>query len=241
MSLADLQTRFMGRILDDDTASLTRGEAVYHFAYRNRLAETLGENFERVWAWLGDEAFRAATTAHMRHRPPSSWTLDDFGEGFDETLSALYPQDPEIGELAWLDWALRRAFSGPDAPQLDAVHLAQADWSTTRLVLAPTFRLRPLRTNVVALWQALAHGEAPPVVQILTGEAGLAVWRNGLEPVFRTLDHDEYAAVQDISKGAAFAAICEDLAARYPDLDTTEAASQWLRQWITSGMVCGVS
>ena len=107
MNLMQQQARFLARILDDDTADLSPGEAVYHFAYRNRLHGALSENFERTAVWLGDDAFRAATMAHMRRRPPSSWTLDAFGDGFDDTLTALYPAAPDVAELAWLDWNLR--------------------------------------------------------------------------------------------------------------------------------------
>ncbi|ESQ91882.1 DNA-binding domain-containing protein [Asticcacaulis benevestitus] len=240
MTLAATQARFFKRILDDAPSPLTAGEAVYHFAYRSRLMEALRDTYGRVWSWLGDEAFDAAGLAHITTHPPTSWTLDAFGQGFDETLAALYPDDAEVPELAWLDWALRQAFSAADTPALDQNALAQADWSVARLSLASGFRHTPLFTNAASIWQALSRDEAPPPVQTLSGAAGLTVWRHGLEPVFRTLEADEYAAIVALQGGASFAGICADLERRHPEMETTLTASQWLGQWISGGLICGI-
>jgi hypothetical protein len=85
---------------------------VYHYAYRAQLLECLRYTFERVWAWLGDSGFEDAARRHIEAHPPHSWTLSDYGNEFDRTLSGLYPDDREVAELAWLDWPLRRAFDG---------------------------------------------------------------------------------------------------------------------------------
>ncbi|MDV6332888.1 DNA-binding domain-containing protein [Asticcacaulis sp. 201] len=240
MTLATSQTRFLDLILNDAPPPLTPGEAVYHFAYRSRLLEALRDTYGRVWSWLGDDAFDAAGRTYIRTHPPSSWTLDAVGLGFDATLAALYPDDPEVPELAWLDWTLRQAFSAADTPVIDPAALANADWSVARLRLASGFRHRPLSTNSVAIWQALSRGETPPPVQTLREAAGLIVWRNGLEPVFRTLETDEYGAIVRLEHGASFASVCADLDGPYPETDSTLTASKWLGQWISGGLICDI-
>jgi hypothetical protein len=93
------------------------GLAVYHHAFRTQLRDCLAELFERSWAYLGDDAFHAAAAHHMVHRPPANWTLDAYGTRFHISLAELYPEDGEVTELAWIEWALRQAFSGSDAPR----------------------------------------------------------------------------------------------------------------------------
>lgn len=240
MTLANRQSRFMGLILTDEEIYRSPGEAVYYFAYRSRLLEALRDTYGRVLSWLGDDAFDAAGLTHMTNHPPTSWTLDAFGVGFDDTLAALYPDDAEVAELAWLDWTLRQAFSAADTPTLDQNCLAEADWSVARFRLASGFRHTPVSTNSAAIWQALSRDEAPPPVQNLGGTAGLIVWRTGLDPVFRTVEADEYAAVVALEAGASFAGICADLERRCPEAETTLTASQWLGQWISGGLICGI-
>ena len=122
MSLDRLQKDFRDYLLDrsDRIAAEVAGDmAVYHHAYRAQLLGTLRDTFEKSWSWMGDEAFDKAAYAHIEAHPPSSWTLTVYGAGFDRSLAELHPNDPEIAELAWLEWHLRRAFDGPDSDQVD--------------------------------------------------------------------------------------------------------------------------
>ena len=241
MSLLDTQSAFMARLLSDDNDHLSPGEHVYHNAYRRRLVEALSETFERVWAWLGDDAFEAAAAAHIAQRPSTSWTLDLFGTDFDQTLVSLYPEDPEINELAWLDGALRRAFSGPDVAPLDGARLASVDWSRAVLVAVPTLQHHPLQTNAPALWAALSRNETPSAAQHLPQPAGIVVWRHGLEPFFRTLEADEYAAVKAVADGTRFADICAELETSLSGEEVTLKIGTWLSQWIGEGLICDVT
>jgi len=40
---------------------------------------------------LGDTGFETAGQKHIELHPPHGWTLADYGNGFDHTLSDLYP------------------------------------------------------------------------------------------------------------------------------------------------------
>jgi len=240
MTLEDRQNHFLSVILDDSKKDLSKGEAVYHHAYHSRLLEALCDTYERVWSWLGDDAFEHAARCHISAHPATSWSLDHFGSEFEQTVAALYLEDSEVRELAWLDWNLRCAFSAENSPAFDTEELAKADWSTACLKMTPSFSHRPLRTNVAAIWQSLSQGVPPPEVMALPVGAGLIVWRDGLQPVFRSLDADEYLAVLSLKDGKSFANICADLESRHPQSETTSTASQWLSTWISSGLVCGI-
>src|SRR5277367_6026658 len=131
MSLLTLQRHMRDHLLTGDhgVAGAMRGGAdaglaVYHNAYRAQLVDCLRDTYEKLFAWLGDDAFDAAALAHVEANPPRSWTLSDYGATFDTTLAAIYPDDPEVAELAWLDWTLRRTFEAADCDPIDAAGLA---------------------------------------------------------------------------------------------------------------------
>lgn len=244
MSLADLQRDFVAYLKGDGSdavagvgAAAMRGLPVYHHAYRASLIAALRDTFERTHAWLGDDQFDSAARRHLSAVPPYSWTMADFGLGFDATLADLYPGDPEVAELAWLDWSMRRAFDGPDAGPLDMASLAGIDWDTARLHLAPTLVMRSVATNCAELWGALADGE-PPASQNLDTPVALTVWRHDLQPRFQSVSPEEHQALTMARDGIAFGPICEHLVTPKRDEPAVAAlAGAMLRRWITEGVL----
>lgn len=247
--LAQLQRAFAAFLRDDDAPPVIgvegrsrRGLPVYHHAYRASLIEALRDVFERTHSWLGDELFDKAARHHIAAHPPSSWTLSDYGIGFDDTLAELFTDNPEVPELAWLDWTLRAAFNGPDAPPLDMAGLADVDWDTAPLRLVPTFANRTVLTNVALVWQGLSDDEGdPPAAALLAEPAILTVWRHDLMPRFQTVDGDEARALLLAAQGMSFGAICADLASRDGDADRVAAqAGAMLGRWISEGVLAHV-
>ena len=249
MNLSELQTEFCAYLRSDGSLSLAgvapqaqRGMAVYHYAHRATLASALRDVFERTHAWLGDARFESAAEHHIACHPPSSWTLADYGAGFDDTLTALYPDHPEVAELAWLDWTLRAAFNGPDSPALDLAGLAEIDWDAARLLINPTFACRPASTNVALIWQALEDRDAPPPAQPLPLPAMLTVWRQDLMPRFQTIELREHEALVLAREGASFGKICAELAKSSPTPEEPAAdAGAMLGRWISEGLLVGIA
>src|SRR6185503_21274999 len=101
-----------------------------------------------------------------------------YGADFAETLRALHPDDPEIAEIAWLDWRLRRAFEGPDADPVTPEKLGEVDWDRAVLIFLPTLALGEATTNSAAIWGAIAEDQTPPAAQRLPSAAGIRVWRS---------------------------------------------------------------
>ncbi len=248
MSLAEIQHRFVAA-LRDPQANLDaliaqgsgRGLEVYRHAHGASLRACLAETFEKTHAWIGDDAFEAAARAHIAAHPPRGWSLNDYGEGFAAELDRLHPDDPEIGEIAWLDWALRRAFDGPDSPEPDPTTLANLDWDCAVLTFAPTLAWRPVISNAAAIWTALAEVTPPPAAQRLDATADLLVWRRGFSPLYRTVSGPEQSALRCALGGGDFTAVCESLAQAMPDDDPVEAAGALLAQWLGEGLVVGAA
>jgi hypothetical protein len=248
MSLLDLQRQFRAHLLDAPSPiaehisgdSPASGLAVYHHAYRAQLVACLGDTYEKLWAWLGDDAFYAAADRYVTLHPPQSWTLDDYGSGFPEMLAEHYPDDLEVAELASLDWALRRAFDGEDAHPIGAADLADVDWETARFRFTPTLRLFPTRTNCAAIWNALALDETPPQATRLPGAAAIRVWRLDLAPQFCSIDACEQDCLARLQDGASFAELCAHLGETLGEAQAALTNGQLLGRWLQDGLVVAV-
>ena len=248
MSLLATQRRFRAALIGDleDVAvhfgneAAATGLAVYHNAYRVQLVDCLRETFERLDAWLGSEAFTIAALVHIAERPPHGWTLGVYGDVFDATLARLDPEDPEVVELAWIEWALSTAFAGIDASPLAANGLPAIDWDRARLDFVPTLQMGEAATNVGAIWSALSAGETPPAAEILPAPAALLVWRQDYTPSFRTIDEDERQALALMLSGATFGELCLAQVEHWGADEGVSRAGKFLGQWLHDGLVTGV-
>jgi Putative DNA-binding domain len=242
MSLLELQRTMREHILaDDDAASQpSPGMAVYRSAYRNRLLDALTTRYERTQKWVGEESFTAAACHHVILTPPSSWTLDHYGADFPVTLEALFAEDPEVAELAWLEWHMQQAFAAPDCAVLDAAALAElaaGDWDSAMFALVPGFAARELRTQIVALWQALGEHDEPSAPPALDEPAGLIVWRKGLAPHYRQVDLQELGALRAIADGRTFGSICDEMAETSGPEAAVARLGAMLGQWLSDGLL----
>lgn len=212
-----------------------RRAGIYHGAYRARLREALETVFERTWAYVGDEEFAAATARYIEAHPSTFRNLRDYGADFPGSLRQAMPADPEVAELATMDWNLHAAFDAPDRPLLDTVDLAQLDeeaWAGARLLLHPSVSMAVFEWNVLQVWHALDQAGTPPPVCRLERPVGHLFWRSGLAARFRSLDDDEFHALRDLASGTTFAAVCERA--------SPEQAGTWLRSWIRDELFTGV-
>jgi len=249
VKLADLQRNLTAYIRGDGQEELDiiapaslRGLPVYHYAYRASLIEALRDVFERTHIWLGDENFDDAARAHIARHPPNSWTMSDYGLGFENTLATLYPDNPEVEELAWIDWSLRIAFNGPDAPPIKIEDLIDTDWDSARLRIVPTLVMRPVVTNCAALWGALNEDNPhPPSVEKSQQPVMLTVWRHDLMPRFHSVTDEEYKALKMAQNGDSFGSICAHLAEGNDDEAAVAGrAGAMLGRWIAEGVLVAV-
>lgn len=246
MSLLALQRQFRDwLVIGEDHAAAALGGGpgplVYQNNYRAALMASLGETFQRLALWLGDEAFHGAAARYIDARPPSSWTLDAYGEDFTDFVATLWPDDPEVAEIALIDWTVGQVFVGTDAPALQPEALAVADWETAVIRAVPSLQVMPITTNADAIWQALAAGEHPPGAELAPDGRALLIWRQGLEPVFRRAEAHERDVLAWSAAGKGFAAICERLAATLGEEAAATTAGTLLGRWLAEAMVVEVN
>lgn len=238
----------------DVHASAAQRLGVYHHAYRARLLDTLRDTHSHTLAYLGDDWFDRLAGDFIQAHPSTHANLRWYGQVFADWLAQhlVGPESPagdhpEVAELARLDWALRDTFDGPDAQPLDPASLAGLSaeaWSTLAFEAHPTARTLRVAHNTLALWTALAHGEAVPPAQPLPEPVDVLVWRQGEQPHFRSLDLAEAQAVAGLLAGLPWARLCEAAQGTSHDPSDDEAAQaaqragQWLHRWLREGLLC---
>jgi len=247
MSLLAFQRDFrtwLGSEADDAAARIGAaakpGLSVYLNNYRGQLIDCLRESFGVVRAWIGDDAFDGAAAVHIEQRPPHSWTLDAYALDFPQTLERIYPDDPEIGELACIERDLGMIFVGSDTDPLDQAQFADVDWEEAILSFVPTLRFLPVSTNAAAIWSSLTADERPPAAAGLNKPATLALWRDGFAPTFRTLDEGEYDALNRLRRGATFGALCAELVDIAGETEGATLAGGMLARWLADGMIARI-
>lgn len=248
MSLLALQRDMRAWLLHEEAVAADRlggddvapGLRIHQNNFRAQLAACLEDGFARTRDWIGGEAFHQAVIAHVARVPPSSWTLDAYPRDFPATLALLYPADPEVGELAWIDLALGEAFVAPDATALAAADVADVDWDRGVLRLTPTLDLARLTTNAPAIWSALAEAREPPAVAVLPEAGAILAWREGEAPRFRAIDQIEQQALVQVRAGMPFAALCAALVEAFGEEAGVHRSGAMLGQWLADGLILAV-
>lgn len=252
--LAALQDAFLACLHDDDAPlplglDVTRaaGMAVYRNGYRARLLDVLADSYARTARLVGAEAFHQAAAHHLIAHPPSAWTIDRAGEGFADTCAELFAKDPDVAELAWLEWAMQCAFTAADDAPLTHAGFATAtaafdaaDWEQFVPVPVAGTALRPVTYDMPALWRSLADEGDEPVVERLDPPQWLLVWREGEEAVFALLPDHEGEALNAALHEATFGGICSRLAERLPPEEAAAAAGAVLNHWLELGLIGSV-
>jgi hypothetical protein len=256
LSLADTQHRLKDYLLDasnDQTAVLPLIAAgyglprekrldIYHNAYRARLIEALETVYERTWSYLGDQSFYDLTSRFIEENPSSERNLRNYGADFPAFLRQALPEDPEVGELADMDWHLHIAFDAPDAPCLAAAalgDLSEADWECAGFRFQPGLSLAVYAWNTVEIWHAIDQGQVPPAARRLEQRLAHVFWRQAQKSNFRSLQPPEHLMLDALLRGKSFAETCEQLNTEHPA--AAELAGPWLYRWLSDEMISEIT
>lgn len=242
--LAAVQRHFADRVLANALPPempedlITGRLPIYHHAYRARLAEVLADTYAKTCLYMGSDTFEAHARDYAVAHPPRTRSLNRYGEGLVGTLRAAYPDNPELHELAQLDWDLRTRFDSADVSTLETAAAQASDtWTTRPGVLHPSALLRAITTNVVGVWNAIHTDDDVPEAMALPAPATLLVWRKGHQPHFRTLDAAEAAWVQALHAGASVHDACAALLGSGLWQGDPTVLGGWLAQLLDDGLV----
>jgi hypothetical protein len=255
LSLAEIQGRLKDYLLaaEDDPVPVLPllatdyglpGEkrlGIYHNAYRARLTEALEAVFERTWAYLGDQEFYELSAGYIEASPSAVSNLRDYGSTFPAYLAHHQPDDPEVAELAVMDWNLHIAFDAPDAASLLPAalgELGEEDWAVAGFSFQPGLSLAVFGWNVAEIWHAIDQGEVPPPAVRLGEPTAHVFWRQAQRSHFRSLPAAEFRMLACLHQGAGFAESCEQLSPHFSDL--AGQAGPWLYRWMADSMLSAI-
>jgi hypothetical protein len=247
MNLHSMQRDFRRWLTAADAPSARRladgrqGLDVYQNNYRVQLMGCLEATYPHLRTFVGDAAFRHAAARHIGRRPPRAWTLDAYGAGFDATLRTVFPDNPDLHELAWIEWALASAFVARDAAPLDPARLAAVNWDRARLGFTPSLHMTRLTTNAADIWSALQDGGAAPESTVLPLPAGAIVWRRGHRTHLRVLAAADFDALLLARAERSFGALCARLVDRLGADAGGAKAGALLADWIGTELLTRVS
>jgi hypothetical protein len=247
MMLLDLQRDFRLWLASGSEVAARRisgahdaGLAVYQNNYRAQLVGCLEASYPLLHARMGEEAFLHLAVKHISLHPPHAWTLDAYADHLETTLEILFPHNPDLHELAWIELALGAAFVAADAEPIGAADLAEVDWDTVRLQLTPSLHTRSATTNSFEVWSALSDGLDAPEATMLAEAGALVAWRSGFVSCLRAAEPLEIDALAALQQHGSFAALCELLADRLGEDEGIARAGALLAGWIGAGLVTGV-
>ncbi|MGO2414978.1 MULTISPECIES: HvfC/BufC N-terminal domain-containing protein [Cobetia] len=235
-------------VVSDALATAEERLGIYATAYRLRLFEVLGGDFEAVHTLIGDDDFAALCRDYLTTHPPSHYSIRWAGQQFPAFVAQRESVLPVVREMAEFEWALGLALDAPEAHYLSVETLQQLppeDWPALHLAAHPSLCRLDFHHDTPALWKAIDNDEPPRApVQSETIVAWL-VWRQPTEAApevhFRSLAPLEALALDAIiaadATGLSFAALGELLT---PEVGPEEApghAINLLIQWLPAGML----
>lgn len=251
--LAVIEARFQDNVLTGDPAidSQIEGDSaefrdtrlgIYRNAYRLRLIEVLGTDYEVLHAYLGDELFDTLARDYITAHPSTFRNVRWFGGKFAEFLRSTprYAGHPELAELAQFEWSLAQAFDSPDEDEVGFEQVAVVppeDWAELRFRPHTALRLLELRTNAISIWKAIENDNSPCAPETFAEPVTWAVWRKQHSPFFRSLEGDEDWALKAMISQATFGEICAGLCEWHAEEDAPARAASMLRGWVAESWI----
>lgn len=216
---------------------------VYQNAYRERLIETLTNDYEMLNKLLGDEAFRQVSMGYIDKYPSTYYSLRWFGSHLAEFLgySEENGHHDWEAELAKLEWELIGAFDARDClpvSEEDISSIPPELWPELSAKFHPSVRMIGMWWNTLDLWQSAKDDKQPPDPILLNQKYDCLLWRHNLITKFRSLEPDEAAALSVAVDGGNFSDICGALADELQDQEQVPLkAAGFLKTWLTAGII----
>lgn len=256
MKLAQLQNKFQDYVLrlDDGIEQYvcSSGEAsaamrleVYAEAYRLRLVEVLATQYPILSAWIGEHEFDRLAVGYIDTHPSQNFSVRGFGHLLGDFLSEAPPwcERPALAEIARFEWALADVFDAADGETLqheDLASIPASEWPYLQFSFRPAIRRLDCHWNTVAIWKMVHGGDAPPVEERLGEIQGWLVWREMLEPRFRSMTRVEADVFEAALNGHSFSDLCGILSM---DMEAECAAGEiaaMLAVWVRDGLITSI-
>ena len=212
---------------------------IYGDMYFARLHDTLGADFPKLAAVLGDGGFLELVRAYLVAHPPTHFSLREAGRQLPGFLHQRDRGPPWLTDLAALEWARVDAFDAEDAAALDVAALrALAQDALPGVALTPVPSLQQVSSAwaVDEVWAAL-EARRPWTVPAAAPRT-LLIWRREGVVYHRAADEIERSGLPCLRAGATVVELCEQLdRADLSEAEVTARAVELLLRWTEGGVV----
>jgi len=216
---------------------------IYAYAYKARLKEAIGTDYEQLHSYLGDEQFDQLLERFIEKYPSEETNLRYYSINMPTLLRNEEPFNnlPILAEIAEIEAAFANSFDAADSTILtinDLASLPETAWETLSFELHPSLQLLSYNFNSFAVWKALSDEETPPeTVQYNSPETWL-MWRDSqLITRYRPVLNEEASALAFARQGQSFPAICEALLDYFSEDEVPVKAITFLQTWMQEGLV----
>jgi hypothetical protein len=238
-SLRDLQRGFAEAVLTRDPDGFAHALAPGRFTpaqhlqvYRNNvvisLTEALQSVFPVVARLVGRKFFDHTADEFIRHHPPASGNLHDFGGEFAEFLAAFPPAAAlaYLPDVARLEWAWHKSFHAADHGGLELARLTRVPaecYEALCFVLHPSARLIASPYPIQRIWRANQLDQSgDEAIDLAAGPARLLVIRRGLDVEIEALELAEFVFLSAVAEHAPLDAACTRALAGDPAFDVAQ-------------------
>lgn len=247
---ADFQSYLLGNndddaltkhIVNDEIVGASKRLGIYYDAYRLRIIETLQTHYPKLHALLGDDLFENVARLYIDAFPSTHRNMRWVGNQMSLHVRNTLAQHPIAAEMASFEWALGLAFDAANQPTLtlnDLANIPFESWGEITFAFHPSVQLLNIQWNVVSIWQAL-DAETTPPAPIQTNTPCL-IWRADLNSHYRSIDKDEYQAIQQVMNGTSFGGLCEQLQLGHNEEEATQQAANYLAAWINADILLSI-
>lgn len=217
--------------------------------YRGNLGagweRALGEAYPVLRQLVGEEFFAGLARAYGKAWPSQDPDLAGFGARFAEFLAGFEPAAPYpyLPDVARLEWAVHRAYLGPDVAFLGLDALATMSpeaLDAARFVLHPSVSLLRSPWAIGALWQAHqpggpalpAHADAPCTVLVV---------RRGWRVEAIDVGVAEGAALDRLAAGASLGVALDAALAAVAAGEEAPDIGAMLQGWFRLGVMAAIA
>jgi hypothetical protein len=227
-------------VLGDERLSALGRVDIYVNAYFYRLLDCLIEEFPATLAVVGRENFEALARDYLSQYPPSEPSIIHLGRDLAAFLCdhRLARQWPFTAELARLERIILDVFHAADAPKLNVESLRRIPaqhWPDLELRAHRGVEIVRGEWRVADVLRAVESGHA--WIEPGHRNTTVIVWRQHARVHYRDLEEVEARGLALLTKGATFAAICEEIAADPARHDQTRMIGQLLARWLADEIV----
>lgn len=193
--------------------------------YRNNVTVALGDallaGFPVIARLLGESNFKSLAAMHLRHSPPTSPMMAQFGKDFPSFLNDFPPLSHlgYLADVAQLECLIRQSYHGEDAAALPAEALqeiAPEDLDRVVLKLAPSMRLLSSNWPVYDIWRINTESSAP---KPRTEAQDIAIFRAEFDPVPVLLPPGGHAFLNALQSSSSLGGAASMAVTAAPDFD----------------------